>query len=174
MVASAALAALATLGTACTPTFDWRTVRPEGTALESLWPCRPSVERRSVRLGGGERPMALHACGAGGVRFALAVVDAGDPAAVAAVARDLRGSMAANLGAAGEPAVRAASVRGATPNALAGRSTLGGRAGPGGAARAAELVLFVTGTTVLQAVAVGETVPPDVAETFLASFAVAN
>jgi uncharacterized membrane protein (DUF441 family) len=39
---------------------------------------------------------------------------------------------------------------------------------------AAELGVFVTGTTVLQPIVVGETVAPDVADTFLASFAVAG
>ena len=117
--------------------------------------------------------MALHACATGGVRFALAVVPVDDAARVTDVAVELRRSMVTNLGAGEAAAARPWSVRGATPNGAAGRTSLVGR----GAARtpvAAELGLFVNGTTVLQAMVVGETVPPDVADTFLASFAVAN
>ena len=171
-VAAAAAAVLAVAGVACTPTFDWRTVRPEGTAIESLWPCRPAAERRAVRLAGADRPMALHACAAGGVRFALAVVAAGDPAQVAEVAAELRRATASNLGTTAVPVARPWAVRGATANAASGRVTLVGRAADG-RPLVAELGLFVTGTTVLQAVAVGDTLPPDVVDTFVASFAVA-
>lgn len=117
--------------------------------------------------------MALHACATGGVRFALAVVPVDDAARVTDVAAELRRSMLANLGAGEAAAPRPWPVRGATPNAAAGRTTLAGRAATG-TPIAAELGLFVNGTTVLQAIAVGESVPPDVADTFLASFAVAN
>ena len=153
--------------------------------MESLWPCRPAVERRTVRLAGGERTMALHACSTGNVRFALAVVQVGDPAQVSAVATELWQSLASNLGAAATapdaspsaaPSARAATawtVPGATPNPAAGRFVLRGRSADG-RPLAAELGLFVIGTTVLQPIAVGETVAPDVAETFLASFAVAG
>ena len=181
---AAALVALTAFGTvACSPTFDWRTVRPEGTAVESLWPCRPAVERRNVPLAGAERPMALHACATGGVRFALAVVSVDDAAQVEGVARALRRATVVNLAAAGPapsdatsasapPVARPWSVRGSTPNAASDRVDVRGR-GADGRPIAAELGTFVNGTTVLQAIAVGETVPPDVAETFLAAFAVA-
>lgn len=70
--------------TACSPTFNWRELRLDGTPLQAQLPCKPEQAQRDVPLGG--QPTALHmlSCQAGDLTFALAWADVGQPAAVAA------------------------------------------------------------------------------------------
>lgn len=82
---------------ACSPTFNWRELRPEGTPLQALMPCKPETATRAVPLDGGV-PTDLHmlSCDTGGLTFALAWVDMGDAARVpAAVAGWRRASLSA-------------------------------------------------------------------------------
>ena len=60
---------------ACNPTFNWRDVRPEGTALSLLLPCKPDMAEKKVLL--GERPVAMRllGCDVGDTTFAIAVAD---------------------------------------------------------------------------------------------------
>jgi hypothetical protein len=65
---------------ACTPTLNWREVRPEGAALVALLPCKPETATRPVPLLGEATELHMHSCEAGGLTFALAwaeLVDAG-------------------------------------------------------------------------------------------------
>ncbi len=64
-----ALAALICLA-ACTPALDWREVRLSGGQVTGLFPCKPSVQERSVKLGGWTWAASLHSCDAEGVTFA--------------------------------------------------------------------------------------------------------
>lgn len=70
---------------ACSPTFNWRELRPEGTPLQALMPCKPETATRALPLDGGA-PTDLHmfSCSTGGLTFALAWVDLGDAARVPA------------------------------------------------------------------------------------------
>ena len=64
---------LAVLGaSACSPTFNWRELRPQGTPLEALMPCKPESATRPVPLLGTPVPLHMHSCDAGGLTFAVA------------------------------------------------------------------------------------------------------
>ncbi len=76
------LAALSLLAlTACYPTFNWRELRPEGTPLQALLPCKPETAERTVPLGGVPTVLHMQSCKASGLTFALAWADAADAAA---------------------------------------------------------------------------------------------
>ena len=74
----AALAAALLALAACSPTFNWREVRPDGTALSLLLPCKPDKAERSVPLGGKPTELLMLGCDAGDATFAVAVADIGD------------------------------------------------------------------------------------------------
>jgi hypothetical protein len=160
---SAAMGLLFTLA-ACSPALDWREVRPDGSGLVGLMPCRPSVYERSVRLAGPPVPLSLNACSAGGLTFALAVADVGDPSRVSAALAELRATALANVGA-GQPETLALAVPGATPNPASARLRLTGRL-PDGKTVEEQVAVFSQGTRVFQATVIGPTLPAEVADTF--------
>jgi len=160
---SAVLWLLLTLA-ACSPALDWREVRPEGSGLVGLLPCRPSVYERSVRLAGPAVPLALNACSADGLTFALAFTDVGDPSRVSTALAELQAAALANVGAA-KPETRALAVPGATPNPAAARLRLAGRL-PDGKAVEEEVAVFSQGTRVFQVTVIGPRLSAEVADTF--------
>jgi hypothetical protein len=91
------LAALCLLTLAgCYPAFNWRELRPEGTPLQALLPCKPETAERTVPLGGASTVLHMHSCKAGELTFALAWANAADAAAVPAMLSDWqRASLAA-------------------------------------------------------------------------------
>jgi hypothetical protein len=92
-----ALAAMCLLAlSACYPTFNWRELRPEGTPLQALLPCKPETAERTVPLGGVPTVLHMHSCKTSGLTFALAWANTVDAAAVPAVLSDWqRASLAA-------------------------------------------------------------------------------
>jgi hypothetical protein len=163
---AAALWAAATLW-ACTPALDWREVRPPGSGIVALLPCRPSAATREVVLA-GQPPlrMSLHACSAGGRTWGLGVVDVNDPTRVDATLVALRESAAGNLGATAGGSLPL-KVPGATPQRASSRVAFGGVA-PDGRKLLGEAAVFARGTVVVQATVLGEALPADAAETFFA------
>lgn len=82
--AAAAAALLLTLP-GCSPTFNWRELRVDGTPLLALMPCKPESASRPVPLGGTSAPpteLHMHSCEAAGLRFAVAWADVGQAAQV--------------------------------------------------------------------------------------------
>lgn len=77
----ALLAAPLALG-ACNPTFNWRDWPVQGTPLRATLPCKPESATRPVPLAGSPVELHMHSCEAGGLRFALAWADVGQPAQV--------------------------------------------------------------------------------------------
>lgn len=75
------MALLLALG-ACSPTFNWRELRPAGTPLLALMPCKPESATRPVPLAGPPVELHMHSCEAGGLRFAVAWADVGSAAQV--------------------------------------------------------------------------------------------
>ena len=57
---------------ACSPTFNWREWRSEGTPLVALMPCKPESAVRPVPLDGTPTTLHMHSCDTGGVTLALA------------------------------------------------------------------------------------------------------
>jgi hypothetical protein len=167
------VAALATaLASGCSPTFDWRETRVDGTGLRALFPCRPDRHERTVRLGGEPVRLTMLACPAGGSTFSLAYAALVAPERVTPALEELRGAMVANV-AAKAPRVERREVPGATPNAAAGLVHVEGNR-PDGRRVVADAAFFASGLTVVQATVLGEQpVPADVVETFLAALRVA-
>ena len=151
---------------ACSPTFDWREARLEGSAVTMLFPCRPGKVERAVRIGDASVVMQLHSCSAGGATFSLAVADAGAPERVAPLLAALRSQAVANV--AGTVfAVPASAVAGASSAALAGRARIDGRL-PDQRAVVEHVAWFAAGTRAYQATVLGtdRTVDPQTLDTF--------
>jgi hypothetical protein len=138
---------------ACSPTLDWREVRPEEGGAVALFPCKPSTDARMVTLDGARVRMMLTACRAGDATWALAYANVGEPARVMPALLALRAASVANLGA---PAQRvgAMQVNGMTPNPQAERVRIEGKL-PGGEAVTLESGFFAKGTWVFQATVMG-------------------
>ncbi len=140
---------LAAMLSGCSPTLDWRQVRPEGSGVTMLFPCRPARVERRVRVGDDTLLMRLHSCSAGGASFSLAVADAGQPDRVAPLLAALRSGAIANVGGVASAAA-SAPVAGATPNAQEGRLRIDGRL-PDGRSVVEHAAFFGRGVTLCQA-----------------------
>ena len=152
---------------ACTPALDWREVRPEGSAVRLLFPCKPDSQTRTLSLAGAPVRLALHACNTGGATWALAVADLHDPARVGPALAELRLSAQRNLAAAeGRPLAH--KVPGATPHPDSGRLQFEGRM-PDGRAVREQVAVFAKGTQVFQAVALGASLDAEATHTFFDS-----
>lgn len=155
---------------ACSPTLDWRQVRPEDSRVSMMFPCKPATQVRRLSLGGREVRMTLHVCSAGGQAWALSWADVADPARLGDAMAELQRGAAVNIGAApveGTPL----SVRGATPHAGSTRQQLSGLRPDGRPVTLASAV-FAYGTVVYQATVLGETLPDAATQTFFAALQV--
>jgi hypothetical protein len=163
---SAMLATAAAL-LACSPTLDWRQLRPEGSGIAMSFPCKPERRARDVMLRGRPLHMDMLSCSAGAATYALAYADLADPAAVGPTLVALREQTAANIGAApGAPT--GLQVAGMTPNPHAGRSAWSGRLPDGGAVQV-QAAFFTKGLRVYQASVVGSAVGGEAVETYFAA-----
>ena len=152
----------------CTPTLDWREVRPPGSQLLLLFPCKPGVQQRQVPLAGQPVLLTLHACAAGGQTWGLAMADVADPARVASALAGFSAVAATNIGAAPPGAVPAPvpfAVRGATPNPGSQRLLLKGKL-PDGTQVTLHAAVFSHGTQVFQASVLGEQVSAEAANAY--------
>lgn len=157
------LSALALLA-ACSPTLDWREVRPAGSELKALFPCKPERVTRGLALGGSEVQFELLACRAGNVTWALASADVGDPARVGPALAALRRARAVNLDGR-ETANAPAAVRGIAAGPAGLRFTVAGRQ-PDGLGVTEESILFTHGTRVFHAAALGASPAPAAVQSF--------
>lgn len=164
---------------ACNPTFNWRDVRPEGTALSLLLPCKPDKAEKKVPL--GDRPVAMRllGCDVGDVTFAVAVADVGDASQAGRVALQWQNGTLANMkaplpvqpggrldkeatevvplklpGAALQPSAVLVKARGQRADSTPVRG---------------QAAYFVQGSQVFQAVMYAAEIDPEVAETFFSS-----
>jgi hypothetical protein len=166
---SAAIGAAVLVGLlpACSPTFNWREVRPDETRLALLLPCKPDKAEKIVPLGGRQTSLRLLGCDAGGATFAVAVADIGDAARVADVLTQWQALTLANMKA-GAPQVTAFALKGAAPAPAPVLVKAQGRRADGSAVTG-QAAYFSQGTQVFQAVVYADKLPPDVAETYFAS-----
>lgn len=178
-----ALLAIAASLTACNPTFNWRDVRPEGTALSLLMPCKPDKAEKKVPLGDAPVALRLLGCDAGGATFAVAVAEVGNASKVAGVLTQWQSGTLANMKASptGQPLSQRQGIsdQGGTeilplklpgaalqPPAVLIKAT-GQRAD--GTAVNGQAAYFVQGAQVFQAVIYATEIRPEVAETFFSS-----
>jgi hypothetical protein len=149
---------------ACAPELNWREVQPEGSGAVAMFPCRPSHEVREVPLAGTKVRLAILACRAGDVMYALSHADAGDPARVGPALEALRAAAVSNL----QGAVvsrRHLLVQGMTPHPQAQALEVRGRM-PDGRAVHERLALFSKGTRVFQVTMFGPALDAEATETF--------
>ena len=157
--------------TACSPTLDWRAVRPEPSGAVALFPCRPASHARRLHLGAVNTELFLYACTASGATFALAYADVADPAQVGPALAALRAAAIANVGGSAQPD-GVLNVAGMTPNAQAQRLLIGGHL-PGGRAAQMAAGFFAKGTRVFQASVISPgTLDAEAVSTFFAGLEV--
>jgi hypothetical protein len=138
---------------ACSPTFDWRVVRPDEASVEALFPCKPKSHARYVMLAGGQVHMYMYACEAAGHVYALTFAELGDPVRVTPALREMRTAASANINGV-EASALALEVAGMTPNEAARRVDIKGKL-PDGTAVRQQAGFFARGTYVYQASIVG-------------------
>jgi hypothetical protein len=150
--------------TGCSPTLDWREIKPDGSDAIAMFPCKPTTDARMVSLAGVRVRMVLVACRAGDANWALAFADMADPARVTQALQELRASNAGNLN--GTPSVIGPlRIAGATPNPQAERVRMQGRL-PGNESVSLESGFFVRGTRVYQATVMGTSLDADAVAMF--------
>ncbi len=159
------VAACLGLLSACNPAFNWRDVRPEGTALAALMPCKPDQAKRTVPLGGRMTELTLLGCDAGGATFAIAVASVGDASQTAAALAGWQTATLANIQATGKAQSSPLKLPGAAeqPGPVLVAAT-GQRAD--GRAVQSHAAYFAHGAQVFQAVVYADKPAPDVLETF--------
>lgn len=71
---------VATVSTACSPTFNWREVPVGDAGLVVMLPCKPDRATRAMPLGSTSVDVEVVGCEAGGATFAVAHARAADAA----------------------------------------------------------------------------------------------
>jgi hypothetical protein len=155
-VASAAAVVLI----ACAPALDWREVRPPGSRLRAMFPCKPASHARRVTLARSTVEMSLYACSAGDASYAIAFADMADPARVNTALDELGRMLAANLQATAPASSAPLAVAGMTPYEGTAAWRVEGRL-PDGRAVQERAALFAYGTRVYQATVVASRLPDD-------------
>jgi len=158
-----ALAMLALGLCGCDPALDWREVTLPDTPLHAELPCRPGRFERTLRVGGESVKLFMLSCEAEGVTFGLSTAELADSAKVEPL---LSALLAASREAIhGQGSTVPWQPPGSTPfrgNASAHYSGLR----PDGMAVEESIQVFGRGTRVYEAIAVGRSLPPAVAEPF--------
>ena len=153
---------------ACSPTFNWRELRPEGTPLQALMPCKPETATRPAPLDGGTpTELHMHSCEAGGLTFAVAWAELGDAARVPDA---LSGWRRASLGAVRVDPARADDPATAWQAAVPGATAVQGLKAQGsnhaGQPVQVRAVHFARGTQVYQAAVYGPVLSDEVTGAF--------
>jgi hypothetical protein len=149
---------------ACSPALNWREVRPEGSDLVAMYPCKPERFVRQVPLAGSKVDMQLTSCAVDGVSYAVVQARVADPMQVGPALEALREAAAGNIG--GQAAsVAPFAVGGMTPSPQAVRFSAEGRGADGTPVRE-QAGVFARGLQVYQATVVGPRLDGPATETF--------
>ncbi|MBI2725464.1 MAG: hypothetical protein HYX42_04360 [Polaromonas sp.] len=153
---------------ACSPSLNWRDVRPEGTGLALLLPCKPDKAQRTVPLGGSATELNMLGCDAGGATFAVASADIGNAANVAEVLAQWQKLTLSNMKAAPGAQVLPLKVAGSAPLPPAVLVKAQGQRADGQAV-SGQAAYFAKGTQVFQVVMYAGKAAPEASETFFSS-----
>ncbi len=153
---------------ACSPALNWREVRPEGTRLALLLPCKPDKAQKTVPLGGQATQLSMLGCDAGGATFAVAVADLGDAAKAAPVLAQWQSLTLANMKAGAAPQVSPLKLPGTAALPPASLVKAEGQ-GPDGKPVSGQAAYFAQGSQVFQVVMYSPRITPEAAETFFSS-----
>jgi hypothetical protein len=154
---------------ACNPTFNWRELRPDGTPLLALMPCKPESATRPVPLAGTPVELHMHSCEAGGLRFAIAWADVGHAAQVPPALAAWRSAGLRSLRVTASPGEDLATrwaVNVAGANEVLGVSALG--RDPQGQPVRTHAAYFAQGSRVFQAAVYGAELSDEAVEPFFA------
>lgn len=154
---------------ACSPTLDWREVRPAEAEVLLLFPCKPHPAVRRVRLGDRDVALTVTACRAGDATYALGHAMLPTPADATSALESLRQAALTHLGGQSQR-LPMLSMRGMTSGSAAQRWVLRAER-PGGGALIEHFVLFSRGSRVYQLTVLGERVDAEAVETFFAGLA---
>jgi hypothetical protein len=149
---------------ACSPTFNWREVRAEPTALKAMLPCKPDKGARSVPMAGREVSLQVIGCDTGGATFAVMFADLGDASRLGEVLAQWKAASLSNM-----RGTSAQETPFRPPGALALPQSLqvvasGQR--PDGTQVQSQAAYFAQGSHVFQAVIYTGQLKPEVAEPF--------
>jgi hypothetical protein len=158
---------------ACTPALNWREVRPEGSAVRGMFPCKPASHARRVAMAGQTLEMSMWACSADETVYALSFADVKDPARIGAALDELARAAQSNLQSSGVSASQPAVVAGMTPHPQSAQWRLSGRL-PDGRAVQERVLLFSHGTQVYQATMLGARLDDEAQETFFGALRVGS
>jgi hypothetical protein len=156
---------------ACTPALNWREVRPEGSQVRGMFPCKPASHARRVAIAGQTLEMSMLACTADETVYALSFADVKDPARVGAALDELGRTAQSNLQSEGGAASQPAALVGMTPHPQSAQWRLSGRL-PDGRAVQERVLLFSHGTQVYQATMLGARLDADAQETYFGALRV--
>ena len=157
---------------ACSPTLNWRDVRPEGSPLVALFPCKPSQSERQISLEGLDLSVRLTSCEAGERVFAVTHVHAPAGIPATAVLRALRLAADRNVGSA-TMTEATLSVPGMSPDPLSGRFHWVGRREDGDVLDI-ETAFFSADQEAYQASIVGRSSEPEASEMFFSGLSLAK
>lgn len=152
----------------CSPALNWRDVRPEGTRLSLLLPCKPDKAEKLVPLGGNPTALRMVGCDADGLTFAVSAADVGNSAAIPSTLAAWEQLTLANMKAAKADSSVPLKVVGAT--ALHGVLVKARGQRADGTRVTGHAAYFSQGSTVFQAVIYGTDIKADVAETYFSGF----
>ncbi|MES2977581.1 MAG: hypothetical protein V4731_04090 [Pseudomonadota bacterium] len=161
---------------ACSPALNWREVRPEGTRLSLLLPCKPDYAKKEVPLGGSPVLLSMAGCGAAGATFAVAFADLEDPAKVAPTLAQWQALTLANMKAAPPSAsgapdrtrIETLKLPKALPQPQPTRVFARGQRADGSPVLG-QAGYFAQGTQVFQVVIYAKEIKPEAADTFFSS-----
>lgn len=149
---------------ACSPTLNWREVRPAGGELKAMLPCKPDQGSRRQSLAGRELEVQMLGCEAGAALYAVSVTDlAGAGQALAVQVQwqaNLLGTMQATASASTPWALKGAGA------ALEPRRLSAQGLRPDGRPVQAQAVWFARGTRVYHAVVYAEHISAEMSEPF--------
>lgn len=148
---------------ACSPSLNWREVRPGGE-LKALLPCKPDQGSRQQNLAGRVVEVQMLGCEAAGALYAVSVVELGDARHAMAIQVQWQANLLGNMQATAS-ANSAWTLKGA--NAMLDPVRLKARGlRPDGQPVAAEAVWFVHGTRLYHAVIYAERIATEMSEPF--------
>jgi len=159
------LLGLALMLAACSPSLNWREVRPGGE-LKALLPCKPDQGSRRQSLAGREIKVSMMGCEAAGALYAVSVAELGEAGHALAVQVQWQANLLGNMQAtASESRAWALKVKGASialePVKLNARGVR-----PDGSPVAAQAVWFARGTHLYHAVIYADRISPAMSEPF--------
>ncbi len=152
---------------ACSPTLNWREVRPGSGRVSLLLPCKPDQAEKVVPLGGQATKLVMLGCDAGGATFAVAVAELSDPAQVPEVLVQWQKLTLANMKAGAEQRTPLKVPGAATEPAPLLLSATGARAD--GSAVQGRMAYFAKGAEIVQVVLYAPRISAEAQDTFFSS-----